>query len=68
MTTFLRNGTDRILKQGYISKASGSTNKLAVLNAVRKHIIGLAPLCFSQFVKDGTVAVKQEQDGNGRRC
>ena len=68
MTKFLRNGTDRILKQGYISKASGSTNKLAVLNAVRKHILGLAPLCFSQFVKDGTVAVTQERDGNGRKC
>ena len=68
MRKFLRNGTNRILKQFCISKASGSTNKLAVLNAVRKHIIGLVPLCFSQFVKDGTVAVKQEQDENGRKC
>ena len=42
-------------------------NRLAVLNAVRKHIPCLAPLCASQFVRDGTVAVIQERDGNGKK-
>ena len=36
-------------------------NKTNMHDAVRKHVSGLAPLCASQFVKDGTVAVMQEQ-------
>ena len=52
--------------QGDISNAFGSTNRMAVLKAVRKHIPCLAPLCASQFVRDGTVAVTQERDENGK--
>ena len=39
-----------------------------VLKAVRKHILCLAPLCASQFVRDGTVAVMQERGENGKKC
>ena len=37
---------------------------MSVLKAVRKHL----PLCASQFVRDGTVAVIQERGENGKRC
>ena len=58
---FLKNDTNRILMQGDIANAYGSINRLSVLEAVRKHIPCLAPLCASQFVRDGTVAVIQER-------
>ena len=51
-----------ILMQGDTSNAIGS------INSLRKYTPGLAPLCASQIVKDGTVALTQERDGNGRRC
>ena len=65
---FLKNDTHRILMQGDIANAYGSISRLAVLKAVRKHIPCLAPLCASQFVRDGTVAVIQERGENGRKC
>ena len=65
---FLKNDTNRILMQGDIANAYGSINRLLVLKAVRKHIPCLAPLCASQFVRDGTVAVIQERGGNGKKC
>ena len=65
---FLKNDTNRILMQGEIANAYGSINRLSVLKAVRKHIPCLAPLCASQFVRDGTVAVKQERGENGKKC
>ena len=58
---FLKNDTNRILMQGDIANAYGSINRLSVLKAVRKHIPCLAPLCESQFVRDGTVAVIPER-------
>ena len=45
--------------QGDISNACGSINRLQVLEAVRMHIPGLAPLCASQCVRDGTIAMKE---------
>ena len=54
--------------QGDIANAYGSINRLSVLKAVRKHIPCLAPLCASQFVRDGTVAVLQERGENGKKC
>ena len=65
---FQKSGTNRILVQGDISNAYGSINRLSVLEAVRKHVPGLAPLCASQFVKDGTDAVMQERGDTGRMC
>ena len=59
----LRNDTDKVLMQG----AYGSINRLAVLKEVRKHITCAVPLCASRFVRDGTVAVIQERDGNGKK-
>ena len=47
---FLKNDTNIVLLQGDISNAFGSINRLAVLEAERKHIPCLAPLCASQFV------------------
>ena len=55
-----------ILMQGDISNACGSINRLQVLEAVRMHILGLAPLCASQCVTDGTIAM-QERDGHGKK-
>ena len=52
--------------QGDISNACGSINRLQVLEAVRMHIPGLAPLCASQCVRDGTIAM-QERDGHGKK-
>ena len=63
----LKNDTKRVLMQGDISNAYGSINRLAVLKAVRKHIPCLAPMCASQFVRHGTIAVMQERDGNGKK-
>ena len=63
----LWNDTNRVLMQGDISNAYGSINRLAVLKAVGKHIPCLAPLCAAQFVRDGTVAVIQERNGNGKK-
>ena len=65
---FMNNDTNGLLMQGDIANACGSINRLAVLKAVRKHILCLAPLCASQFVRDGTVAVLQERGENGRKC
>ena len=44
------------------------STRLSVLKAVWKHIPCLAPLCASQFVRDGTVAVIQERGENGKKC
>ena len=63
----MRNDTNKVLMQGDISNAYGSINSLVVLKAVRKHIPCLAPLCASQFVRDGTIAVIQERDGGGKK-
>ena len=52
-----KNDRNRILMQVDIANAYGSINRLSVLKAVRKHIPCMAPLCASQFVRDGTVAV-----------
>ena len=57
---------NRILMQGDISNACGSINRLQVLEAVRMHISGLPPLCASQCVRDGTIAM-QERDGHGKK-
>ena len=65
---FLKNDTNRVLMQGDIANAYGSINRLSLLKAVRKHIPCLVPLCASQFVRDGTVAVIQERGENGRKC
>ena len=65
---FLKNDTNRILMQGDIANAYGSINRLSVLKAVRKHISCLAPLCASQFVRDGTFAVIQVRGESGRKC
>ena len=65
---FLLNDTNRILIQGDIANACGSIDRVSVLKAVRKHILCLAPMCASQFVRDGTVAVIQERGVNGRKC
>ena len=54
--------------QGDIANAYGSINRLAVLKAVRKHAPCLAPLCASQFVRNGTIAVIQERGENGRKA
>ena len=54
--------------QGHISNALGSMNRLAVLNAMREHNPSLAPLCASQFARDGAVAVIQELDDSGKKC
>ena len=53
VSKFLNNDTNRILMQGDTANACGSINRLSVLEAVRKHIPCLAPLCASQFVRDG---------------
>ena len=45
--------------------AYGSIDRLAVLQAVRKHITCLAPLCASQFVRNGTIAVIKEKRRKG---
>ena len=63
----LRNDTNKVLMQGDISRAYVSINRLAVLRAIRKHIPCLVPLCASQSVRDGTIAVVQERDGCGRK-
>ena len=64
----LRSESRRILMQGDIANAYGSINRLAVLQAVRKHAPCLAPLCASQFVRNGTIAVIQERGENGRKA
>ena len=64
---FLESDTNRVLMQGDMSNTYGSINRLAVLKAVRKHIPCFAPLCASQFVRYGTVAVLQERDGSGEK-
>ena len=51
---------------GDISNACGSINRLRVLEAVRMHIPGLAPLCAPQSVRGGTIAM-QERDGHGKK-
>ena len=49
-----------ILMQGDISNACGSINRLQVLQAVRMHIPGLAPLCASQLpCKNETVTARK---------
>ena len=65
---FMKNDTNRVLMPGDIANAYGSIDRLAVLKAVRKLIPCLAPLCASQFVRDGTVAVIQERGENGKKC
>ena len=62
----LRSDSERILMQGDIANAYGSIDRLAVLQAVRKHAPCLAPLCASQFVRNGTIAVIQERGENGK--
>ena len=63
----VKNDTNRELMQGDISDAYGSINRLAVPKSVRKHILCLAPLCASLFVRDGTINVIQDRDGNGKK-
>ena len=58
---FMKNDTNRVLMHGDNANACGSTNRLAVLKEVRKHIPCLAPLCASQFVRDGTVAGSRKE-------
>ena len=62
----LRSESKKILMQGDIANAYGSIDRLAVLQAVREHAPCLAPLCASQFVRNGTIAVIQERVENGR--
>ena len=62
----LRSDAQQILMQGDIANAYGSIDRLAVLQAVREHVPCLAPLCASQFVRNGTIAVIQERGENGR--
>ena len=64
----MKKDTNIILMQGDIANACGSINRLAVLKAVRKHIPCLAPLCASQFVRDGTIVVIQERGEKGKKC
>ena len=64
----LKSDTKRILMQGDIANAYGSINRLAVLKAVKKHAPCLAPLCASQFVRNGTIAVIQERGENGKKA
>ena len=54
--------------QGDIANAYGSINRMSVLKAVRKHTPCLVPLCASQLVRDGTVAMIQERVENGKKC
>ena len=63
----MRDDTKGVLMQGDIANAYGSINRLVVLKAVRKHIPCLAPLCASQCVRDGTVAVIQERGENVKK-
>ena len=65
---FLKTDTIRNLMQGDTANAYGSINRLSVLKAVRTHIPCLAPLCASQFVRGGTVAVIRERGENGKKC
>ena len=65
---FMKNDMNRVWMQGDIANAYGSINRLSVLKAVRKHIPRLAPVCASQFVRDGTDAVMQERGENGKKC
>ena len=58
--------TQRNLDAGDISNACGSVNRLQVLEAVRMHISGFAPLCAPQSVSGGTIAM-QERDGHGKK-
>ena len=62
----LRSESKKILMQGDIANAYGSIDRLAVLQAVRKHAPCLAPLCATQFVRNGTIAVIQERCESGR--
>ena len=64
----LKSDWKRVLIQSDIANAYGSINRLAVLKAVRKHAPCLAPLCASQFVRNGTIAVIQERGENGRKA
>ena len=64
----LKSESRRVLMQGDIANAYGSINRLAVLKAVRKHAPCLVPLCASQFVRNGTIAVIQERGENGRKA
>ena len=57
MRNFLKRDTNRVLMRGDIWNACGSIDRLAVLEAVRKHILGVAPNCASQFARDGTVSM-----------
>ena len=63
---FPKNDTNKVLMQGDMSNAFGSISRLAVFQAVKKHIPCLAPLCASQFARDGTVTLIQERDGKGK--
>ena len=62
----LRSDSQQILMEGDIANAYGSIDRLAVLQAMREHAPCLAPLCASQFVRNGTIAVIQERCENGR--
>ena len=62
----LRSDAQQILMQGDIANAYGSIDRLAVMRAVREHAPCLAPLCATQFVRNGTIAVIQERGENGR--
>ena len=53
--------------QGDIANAYGSISRLAVLKAAKKHVPCLAPLCASQFVRDGAHAVIRERERRTER-
>ena len=55
----LRSDSQQILMQGDIANAYGSIDSSAVLQAMREHAPCIAPLCASQFVRNGTIAVIQ---------
>ena len=62
----LRSDAQHMLMQGDIANAYGSIDRLAVMRAVRELAPCLAPLCASQFVRNGTIAVIQGRGENGR--
>ena len=53
--------------QGDMSNAYGSTSRLEMLEAVRRHVPSVVPLCASQFLRCGTRSGIQERDTDGER-
>ena len=54
-----------ILMHGDIANVNGSLDPLAVLRAIRRRLLGLAPLCPSLFLTDSTKADIQVHDAEG---